>query len=225
MLHPQAQAILTHLQAVEVQRRQRAADPALAARVLAIKQYQHDRFQRTYADLLESPRYRHASTFFLGELYGPSDFSRRDAQFARVIPALVRLFPQEVVHTVHTLAELHALSEALDTDLARALAPGPVDAASYRAAWQAVGRPQDREAQILLTRRVGDALDAYTRNPLLRHSLRLMRTPARLAGLAELQGFLETGFDTFKAMKGAREFLDTVVERETAFAAGQFGSG
>jgi hypothetical protein len=224
-MHPQVQPILSQLQAVEAQRRLRAADPALAARVQAVKQYQHGRFERSYADLLASPRYRQASNFFLEELYGPSDFSRRDAQFARVIPALVRLFPKEVVHTVQTLAELHALSEALDTDMARSVAPGTIDAASYRAAWQAVGRPEDREAQIRLTRRVGDALDAYTRNPLLRHSLRLMRTPARLAGLAELQTFLELGFDTFKAIKGAREFLDTVVERESAFAAGQFGSG
>ena len=46
----------------------------------------------------------------LDELYGPQDFSDRDAQFARVVPALVRLFPQELVETVAVLARLHALS-------------------------------------------------------------------------------------------------------------------
>ena len=39
--------------------------------------------------------------------------------------------------------------------------------------------------------------------PLLRNALRLMRGPARAAGLAELQHTLESGFDIFKAMKGA----------------------
>ena len=75
----------------------------------------------------------------------------------------------------------------------------------------------------MLTRRVADALDVYTRNPLLRHSLRLMRGPARLAGLAQLQGFLESGFDTFRAMRGAQQFLDTVVQRERAVADWLFG--
>jgi hypothetical protein len=162
--------------------------------------------------------------FFLGELYGPGDFSKRDAQFARVVPGLVRLFPNEVVHTVQTLGDLHALSEELDTAMGSVVPDGPVGAAAYKEAWQTVGRRADRAAQIALMRRVGDALDAYTRNPLLRHSLRLMRGPARLAGLAELQSFLETGFDTFREMKGAKEFLDTVVQRERAFAAELFDS-
>jgi hypothetical protein len=223
-VHPQAQAILDHLHVVEQQRALRAADPALAARVHAIKDYQHRRFQDTYADLLASPRYGDAARFFLDDLYGPTDFSRRDRQFARVVPGLVRLFPAEVVHTVLTLGELHSLSETLDTAMGRVVAAGPVDAAAYAAAWRSVGRPQDRERQIRLTREVGEALDGYTRNPLLRHALHLMRGPARVAGLPELQAFLERGYDTFREMRGARYFLDTVVERERRIAAELFSA-
>jgi hypothetical protein len=221
-MNPQAQTILDHLHAVEAQRAARAQDAVLAERVQAVKHFQHARFQHTYADLLATPRYAGSASFFLDELYGPTDFSKRDAQFARVVPGLVRLFPQELVHTVQSLGELHALSESLDTAMARAVAPGPVGDASYKAAWQAVGRPGDRASQIALIVRVGDALDAYTRNPLLRHSLRLMRGPARMAGVGELQTFLEAGFDTFRAMRGAKEFLATVQAREQAFAKDQF---
>lgn len=218
----QAQAILELLQQVDAQRALRAADPVLAARVQAVKHYQHERFQHTYADLLTMPRYVRATRFFLEELYGPTDFTRRDTQFKRVVPALVRLFPQEVVRTVHTLGELHALSEALDTEMGRVVPAGALDLQAYARAWQRVGRPDDRQRQIQLTRRVAEALDVYTRNPLLRHSLRLMRGPARLAGLAELQSFLESGFDTFGAMRGAKDFLDTVVRREQGIAAWLF---
>ena len=69
---------------------------------------------------------------------------------------------------------------------------------------------------------VGRALDRYTRNPLLRHSLRLMRTPAKAAGLSALQQFLETGFDTFREMDGADEFLGTIATRERDLAARLF---
>jgi hypothetical protein len=223
-MNPQVQAILELLRRVDEQRALRVADPALQARVQAVKHYQHERFQHTYADLLAQPRYAQATRFFLEELYGPVDFTRRDTQFKRVVPGLVRLFPREVVLTVQTLGELHALSEELDTAMGRVVPPGPVDLGGYVGAWQAVGRPADREAQIALTRRVADALDVYTRNPLLRHSLRLMRTPARLAGLPELQAFLEAGFDTFREMRGAQQFLDTVVQRERALAAWLFSA-
>jgi hypothetical protein len=218
------QAILDLLRVVDEQRALRALDAVLEERVRAVKHYQHARFKHAYADLLATPRYANAALFFLEELYGPNDFSKRDAQFKRVVPALVRLFPHELVVTVQTLGELHALSETLDTAMGRAIPSTAVDLASYAVAWQSVGRPADRENQIMLMRRVGDALDGYTRNPLLRHSLRLMRGPARVAGLPELQKFLESGFDTFREMRGAKEFLDTVVQREREIAAFLFSA-
>lgn len=217
-----AAAILGHLDAVERERRERAASPELLARVQAIKAYQQRRFAHTYADLLATARYGAAAHFFLDELYGPNDFSQRDAQFARVVPALVRLFPQDVVDTVGTLAQLHALSEQLDSAMARMVPDAVVDALAYTNVWRAVGRADDRQHQVALTLAVGRDLDQLTHKPLLRHSLRMMRGPARAAGLSALQGFLETGFDTFRAMRGAQDFLDTVNTREHALLTALF---
>jgi len=215
---PAADAILADLGRVDHERRARAADPVLAAAAVRVKAYQQRRFEATYADLLADARYAAAARFFLQELYGPHDFAQRDAQFARIVPGLVRLFPREVVDTVAHLASLHALSEELDTMMARALGARAIDRAVYVELWQRVGREHDRKRQIELMHRVGLDLDAYTRNPLLRHSLRMMRGPARLAGLDALQRFLESGFDTFRAMRGAQSFLATIVRRETALA-------
>lgn len=209
---------------VEQERQRRLADPALNACVQALKQFQQQRFARTYADLLASPRYAAAARFFLEELYGPGDFSNRDAQFARVVPALVRLFPEQVVQTVLHLAELHALSEQLDGEMAGVLVGETLSALRYVQAWQAVGRPERRQQQIDLTLAVGASLDHLTRKPLLRQALRMMRGPAAAAGLAELQQFLELGFDTFKAMRGAEDFLGTVRQREQDLAAALFAA-
>lgn len=211
-----AASILGHLQRVEAERRARAGDPGLASRVLALKAYQRDRFARSHADLLAHPRYGAAARFFLDDLYGPQDFAERDAQFARIVPALVRLFPQEVVTTVDALAELHALSESLDSAMGRALPDERVDAPAYRKAWQAVGRPDDRRHQVDLVMALGQHLDHYTRNRLLRHSLKLMRGPAKAAGLGSLQAFLERGFDTFGGMRGSADFLALIEQRESA---------
>lgn len=224
-LSPEAQFILAHLQSVAHERRRRADDPPLMRSVQNVKAYQHARFEATYADLLAQPRYAAAARFFLEDLYGPGDFTRRDDQFARIVPALVRLFPHDIVLTVQALAELHALSEVLDSAMGAVLDGQEVDAPCYGRAWRQVGQPANRERQIVLMHSVGQALDRYTRNPLLRHSLRLMRGPAHAAGLGALQEFLESGFDTFKAMRGADEFLAIIVQRERALARMLFAGG
>ena len=219
-----AAVILAHLTTVDRERVRRSQTAGLDATVAALKAYQQRRFSHTYADLLQSARYGPASRFFLEELYGPTDFTRRDAQFARVVPALVCLFPNEIVETVATLAELHALSESLDTQMAIELADAQVEGISYIHAWQGTGREADRQRQISLTLEVAGRLDRFTRRVLVRNSLRLMRGPARAAGLTELQRFLEAGFDTFREMHGAQEFIAVVRTREQALASALFAA-
>ena len=215
----EAQAsILEHLTRVAAERDRRAAQPQLQAAVQALKSYQQLRFTRTYADLLETKRYGEASRFFLEELYGPNDFSQRDAQFSRAVPAMVRVLPSELVHTLDLLAQLHSISETLDSEMASHLTKPRVEAWAYLRAWQATGKSTQRETQIALTVAVGASLDHYTRKPFLRQTLKLMRRPARSAGFGEVQQFLETGFDAFKAMDGADKFLSLIGNRERDLA-------
>ena len=152
-----AESILHFLHQVQLQRQLRKNTPGLEAAVGWVKAFQQRRFSHTYADLLSSPRYGGAARFFLDELYGPKDFSERDAQFARVVPALVKLFPKDIVATVHTLAELHALSESLDSAMGEALNTDELSATRYVQAWQHVGRAREREEQIALTLVLGDS--------------------------------------------------------------------
>ncbi|MCE9658751.1 MAG: hypothetical protein K8R60_09350 [Burkholderiales bacterium] len=220
-----AAELARHLAVVDAERQRRAAQPGLPERVNALKAFQQRRFSHTYTDLLASPRYGAAARYFLDELYGPTDFTQRDAQFARIAPAVARLFPAEVAETVAILGELHALSETLDTAMGLQLADDRVTPADYIAAWQGVGRAADREQQIGLTLRIASHLDRITRVPLLRNALRLMRGPARAAGLGELQRSLESGFDTFRAMKGVDEFVALISARERKLAAALFAAG
>jgi hypothetical protein len=49
-----------------------------------------------------------------------------------------------------------------------------------------------------------------------------MRGPARAAGMSALHLFLESGFDTFRGMRGADEFLGLIGSRERSLAATLF---
>ncbi len=213
------------LQEVARLRGARASDSGLALRVAAIKGHQHARFQHDYAELLASARYGAATRFFLEDLYGPMDFTDRDTQFERVVAVLARLLPSEVMQTVADLAELHALSEGLDQQMAHALGSDTVGDRSYREAWLAVGLRTMRERQLILLTAVGTALERHTRTPLLAATLRLMRHPARAAGLSALQSFLERGLAAFTAMHGAAEFLMVIATNERRVMDELFSAG
>jgi hypothetical protein len=211
--------ILDHLAAVAAERDARTNLPALDQRVQAVKAYQHARLARTHADLLADPHTAPAARFFLDELYGPRDFTARDAQFARVVAALVRLFPGDLASIVERVAALHAVSERLDTAMAQALPALQIDPAAYAQAWRAVGRAAEREWQISRVVDIGLALEAHAKRRLLRQTLHWMRGAAHAAGLAELQAFLESGLEAFAALPSAAQFLETVSRRERELAA------
>ncbi len=195
--------------------------PDLASAVSAVKQFQARRFAGTYFDLLHSDQYQSAALFFLQELYSEKDYSERDSQFAQIAGALERLFPEQVVQTAVSLAQLHRLTEDLDLAMAKSWMrdSGDSEVGRYVNAWRSVGHRAGRNTQLNTVLTVGQELDRLTRKRGLRMMLKMMRKPAELAGMGSLQQFLESGFDTFAEIArqgdGARQFLATVRERET----------
>lgn len=198
-----------------------ASTPGLARAVSDVKHLQARRFAGTYHDLLHSDHYKPAGLFFLEELYSDKDYSRRDAQFARMAGPLDKIFPSSVVQTAIALAQLHGLTEELDLATAQhwMTYPDAPEAARYVLAWRAVDRRADRNHQLASVMTVGHELARLTRLPGLRLMLKMMRGPAKLAGIEALQHFLELGFDTFAAMgrkaNGSAYFLETVRSRES----------
>ena len=220
-MNASADPIHKSLEAVARIRELRAGNAPLSAASAAIRRFQSRRFQATYPDLLQSPRYQTAARFFLHELYSDKDYAVRDQQFARIANTIAKLFPQSVVNTAAALAEVHALTERLDDAMARAhLAlqpdnPEQCDAACYIACWRQVADAAARHQQLEVVLALGVSLDSLTRKPGLRMLLKMMRGPASAAGLGSLQKFLESGFDAFKTMRGADEFLKLITLRET----------
>jgi hypothetical protein len=113
---------------------------------------------------------------------------------------------------------LNALSQELDRLLlARLPRPdGRFTVAEYCRAFRKMGHMADRQRQVALIGEIGAALDHYMDKPLIHGALRMMRQPARLAGLEALQHFLERGVGAFRRMHGADLFLATIVARESA---------
>lgn len=217
-----ASAIHEALQEVADLRQQRAKNEALRQACAEIRTFQARRFQATYRDLIANPRYQAATSFFLHELYSEKDYTDRDTQFARIVNTLTRVFPAAAVQTAATLVQVHALSERVDTHMAFAWLEDKrqrgagIDACErYVLCWRKLGNSEERQRQLEMVIQLGQQLEQLTTTLGLRTLLKMMRNPARLAGLSALQHFLETGFDAFAQMRGANEFLQTVRSRET----------
>ena len=216
-----AEALRRHLKAAKSLREQINFDPTGARQRLALRQWQAARLARSHADLLASPRFGQAAQFFISDLYGPKDFSSRDEEVERILPLLVKMLPASALRTVALAVELDALTEQLDAAMVAELCRAGVlergqqiDEDSYAAAYRAVGCQAERQRQIVLIGETGRALDKLARKPVLTGLLKLMRRPAQLAGLGDLHEFLERGFNAFRAMGSATDFLESIDGKE-----------
>jgi hypothetical protein len=206
---------LAHAQRLHAQR---AANPILAGALDRLADWQSRRLARTYADFAAQPRYREAVAFFRSDLYGAEEIAQRDADLARVVPIMVRLLPTRAIATLAQAMELNVLSFELDRLVLERLprADASFTVAEYSRAYRRAGNLPQRRRQIDLIVEIGTAIDALVVKPMVRRALSLMARPARAAGFASLQLFLERGFDAFRKMDGAAEFLEAVRARETA---------
>ncbi len=207
------QKLQEQLTLVARERQDAKREPALLAARTALKRYQSGRLAETHADLLANPNTHDAALFFLDELYGDHDLSQRDIDLERIIPTLQKMLSYESLHTITEAIVLDALSEKLDTAMARVLG-SDFSEGMYLAAYRTATTREDRSRQLDLVQELGDSLCELVKIPLLSMTLTIMSGPARLAGLADLHRFLDRGFSTFKKMKKPGAFVETIVGRE-----------
>lgn len=206
ILRRELESVIAERQGVKRSRAMQAARNAL-------RRFQVQRMMQTHADLLAAPETSAAAKFFLSDLYGPEDLTQRDASLQRVINAMERMLPESALKTVADAIALDALSEKLDAAMARELGQTFAEK-QYIAAYRKVTSHADRERQLAYIEAVGMALCDLVRIPLIGSTLVMMRGPAKMANLGELQSFLERGFKAFKGMKRPRDFVATILCRE-----------
>ena len=220
MMEEHAAKLLEQIRRGKAQRLLLEGDAALAAKMPLLRTWQADRLSATYKDLQANERYRPATAFFLSDLYGPNDFSRRDKDIERLFSTLVKLLPDYLIEIAANAAELNALSAELDFALLGVLVgemkiKSAITPEAYAEAYRRCGNDDLRRHQIALLKRLGEDLDAIVFKPLVYNTVRMLRIPARLAGFGALQDFLDRGFQAFHHMQGAGEFMATIVARET----------
>ena len=207
------QKLAQQLKMVAAERQSAKTEAGLQAARVALKRYQSERLGQTHADLLANRNTHDAARFFLDELYGAHDLSQRDIDLERIIPTLQKMLSYESLHTITEAIVLDALSERLDTAMARVLGTDFTEG-MYIAAYRTATTRDERAQQLDLVEALGVSLCNLVKIPLLAVTLTIMKGPAMLAGLGRLHEFLDTGFTTFKKMHRPQAFVEAIVGRE-----------
>jgi hypothetical protein len=133
------------------------------------------------------------------------------------MPVMIRFLPDRTLGTMSEAFELQAISLEFDMAMAGVMdqrRQDSLDMQRYCEVYRAVNDQPGRERQILLIREIGYDLDKLVRWPLVNYLVRLLRGPAHAAGFGNLQEFLESGLEAFRALEDPAFFIETIYERE-----------
>ena len=182
-----------------------------------LQQWQRARIARSFEDLNRQEGYQPAVEFFLSEIYGGLHFRERDQDMGRVMPVMTRFLPDRTLMTMSEAFELQAISLEFDMAMAECMARWELeqlDMTAYCKVYRAASDRSGRERQILLIRKLGYDLDQLVRKSFVNYLVRLLRGPAHAAGFGNLQEFLESGLNSFRALEDPEYFIETIYERE-----------
>ncbi len=211
--------MLRPLSDIEKLEHQQAEAQPLDPQMKVLKTWQSERLARTYADLLETPRYRLACLFFLQDIYAPRDFSQRDRDITEMYAFMQRFVPAVLLRPLTQTIQLYDLTRHLDDHLLDVLVHqlGVTDAlteAQYAEGYRLCDNYVDRVRQIEMIYHIGLQLDDIIHLPFTGTALRVASVPARRAGWTELVDFMDRGYRAFNHMGSANFFLDTIRSRE-----------
>jgi hypothetical protein len=186
---------------------------------LALQIFQSHRLRRDYSDLAALPEYRDVGEFFFTELYGPHDFSERDADAQR-LQHFLHLVPGVRLHDVEQILDLLSTTVALDNDLADLLLTQQLgldfDEPAYERAYRAADNYATRQRQLELVHSTLHNVFQLSRSQLLGFGLRSSGLIARMAGFEAGHRFLLKGYEALHDVRSIDHFATTIYNRELA---------
>ena len=184
-----------------------------------LQQFQSQRLHQDHADLARSPQYGHLANFFFDDIYGPHDFSDRNARFRQLYDKLVHIVGPKPLATMKESLELVELTEVLDDYLIDVLVlHGKADQWTTEVFEWAYRECDNYLARVEQIERIGATLRAVadlSRLPLIDWHLKALRLPARRLGWEPTLGFLIRGYQVFHHARNVEPFVRAVTTRET----------
>lgn len=183
-----------------------------------LQNWQAERMRKTHQNLLEDDKYRVATEFFLEDIYGGIDLTHLANEAERALNAALRILPEKVMVTATYALELNALSAELDERLTEFLflemGVSDISMAAYTEAFRESATLEERQRQVELAKHLAVGLDKYVRSRMIYATFKLVKAPARKAGISNLYDFMGKGFEAMRPMGSASAVIHRIVDRE-----------
>jgi hypothetical protein len=104
----------------EAQHRQ-TGGAGLEPELALLREWQTQRLQQTYADMLKIPKYRPACEFFLSDIYSARDFSKRDLDAEQLHNIFSRHLPDTTLYLLADAIQINHFTDELDRELIKVM--------------------------------------------------------------------------------------------------------
>ncbi|MBU1343260.1 MAG: hypothetical protein KKE44_01590 [Proteobacteria bacterium] len=187
----------------------------------ALQIFQSERLNRTYEDIKNDPQYKKLGNFFFNKLYAPEDFSFRDTSMKKLHKVLDGKIYKNMLTAVTKVIELHELSDELDNLMVKKMMAQGIDENltmdEYKEIYTSLDNYDQRIYQINLSAEVTRIFHGLSKKWIVAISLKTVKTTAVLFGIKDIIDFIYDGYVSFKTIDNIDFFLNTMVDRETAW--------
>lgn len=217
---PVAQKMQEELSRYRGLRQHDPEQPVFKDQVYALQEWQSSRLLKTHDALLQDDRYQEATLFFLEDIYGGIDLTELSQQIERVMNKAFRILPEKVMTTSTYALEFNALSAELDEAMAcflfNEMGVTEITFDAYIEAFREAVDVSLRHRQAALAKMLAQGLDKYVRSRFVYSTFKMVKRPAVNAGIGELYGFMDKGFDVMRPLGSAKSLIDKIVDEEVA---------
>lgn len=183
-----------------------------------LREWQSQRLENTYADMLEDKRFMSACRFFLTDIYAPKDFTQRDEDVQRIYRFLSKIMPPPTIQLLTEAVELTRLTYVLDESLLAVLEEmGSAERITPKAYAEGYRRCDNYDLRLEQIARITHLLKVIANGsklPMVGTVVRLAKKPAMSAGYDELYSFVTRGYSAFRSMRSPQIFVHTIEKRE-----------
>lgn len=186
-----------------------------------IRKEQVSRLKETYKDFMESEEYVKITDYFFSQIYDTQYKDKRDAAFNQLYEKMVSVVGKKRIKRVSELKELNELTDDLDiglTEIHMERYPNQeVRRESFEHCYFLQNRLDDRKRQIQLLVETTGFFHKLAHIPFLSFVIKPTRLAAKAMGIEHLMHFFMQGYDAFKTVDDASEFLNAVRKRELEY--------
>ena len=170
-----------------------------------------------FSDIYAREGYAEAIDFTMSDLAGIG-ISSRDRDLERAAPAITGILPLAALNTIANAAETNARILEVNIGICRSLMvnnelPADISVYKYCLACREASSMEECMDLVYRVTELGRTLKSLVNIPMIGITLRAMRLPARAAGFADLQEFLEDGYRIFRQIPDIEHFLSEIESR------------